>query len=172
MRAIRITLANGEIETLLTNVGAERIPYEAFKELYHKRWGIETKYKSLKQRLELENFSGRLVDNIKQDFYAIMTVANIMGHFKRAANREVKKAREGSGNQYEYRVNENHAVGVYKDRLIGVVLAKRRGERVRLMKELVAEIERRVVPVRPGREVPRKERARQARFHHTHKSNC
>ena len=53
-----------------------------------------------------------------------------------------------------------------------MVLAKRRGERVRLMKELVAEIERRVVPIRPDREVPRKERARQARFHHNHKSNC
>ena len=37
-----------------------------------------------------------------------------MGHFKRAAKGEDKKAREGSGNQYEYRVNENHAVGVYQ----------------------------------------------------------
>ncbi|MCL2602639.1 MAG: hypothetical protein FWD91_07485 [Treponema sp.] len=40
-----------------------------FDELYNKRWGIETKYLELKQRLELENFSGRLVvDTVKQDF--------------------------------------------------------------------------------------------------------
>jgi len=26
--------------------------YDAFGELYHKRWGIETKYKELKQKLE------------------------------------------------------------------------------------------------------------------------
>ena len=120
-----------------------------FKELYHKRWGIETKYKRVKQRLELESFSGRLVDKSKQDFYAMMTVANILAHFIRAAQCEIKKEREESGNLYEYQVNENHAAGVYKDRLIGVVRAKRRGERVRLMRELVAEIERRVVPVRP-----------------------
>ena len=172
VRTIRIALDNGEIETLITNAGEERIKYEAFKELYHKRRGIETKYKRLKQRLYLENFSWRLVDNIKHDFYAMMTAADIMAHCMRAANREVKKAREESGNQYEYRVNENHAAGVYKDRLIGVVIAKRRGERVRLMRELVAEIERRVVPIRPGREVPRKERYRKAHFHHNHKSNC
>jgi hypothetical protein len=67
------------------------------------------------------------VDNINQDFYAMMT----------AANRKVREAREGSGNLYEYRVNVNHAVGVYKDRLIEVVMVKRRGVRVQLMRELV-----------------------------------
>jgi hypothetical protein len=102
----------------------------------------------------------------------MMTVANIMAHCMREANREVKKAREGSGNRYEYRVNVNHAVGVYKDRLIAVVMTKGGGARTRLMRRLVAEIERRVVPVRPNREVPRKETSRQARFHHNHKSNC
>jgi hypothetical protein len=40
------------------------------------------------------------------------------------------------------------------------------------MRELAGELERRVVPVRPDREVPRKEISRQARFHHNHKSNC
>jgi hypothetical protein len=127
VRAVRIALAGGETETLVTNIGEERIAYEAFAELYHKRWGIETKYQTVKQRMELENFSGRLADNIKQDFYAMMTVSNIMGHFMREANREVQKAREGSGNRYEYRVHVNHAVGVYQDRLIAVVMAKGRG---------------------------------------------
>jgi IS4 transposase len=50
---------------LITNRGAEVLRHEDFKELYHLRWGIETKYQMMKQRLELENFSGRLVDNIK-----------------------------------------------------------------------------------------------------------
>jgi hypothetical protein len=90
----------------------------------------------------------------------------------REANREVKKAREGSGNRYEYRVKVNHAAGVYKDRLIAVMMAKGGGVRARLMRKLVGEIERWVVPVRPDREVPRKESSRQARFHHNHKSNC
>jgi hypothetical protein len=65
-------------------------------------------------------------------------------------------------------MNVNQVAGVYKDR----VMVKGRGVRVRLMKELVGEIERRVVPVRLGREIPRKETSRKARFHHNHKSNC
>ncbi|MDR2742385.1 MAG: transposase, partial [Treponema sp.] len=84
---IQITLDNGERETLITNIGADALGYEAFKALYHRRWGIETKYQQVKQRLEMENFSGRLVDNVKQDFYAMMTVSNILASFVRAANR-------------------------------------------------------------------------------------
>jgi hypothetical protein len=171
-REVRIARAGGETETLITNAGEDRIAYEAIGELYHKRRGIETKYKTVKQRMELENFSGRLADSIKQDLYAMMTAANIMAHFMREANRKVREAREGSGNKYEYRVNVNHAAGVYKDRLIAAAMAKGGRVRVRLMRELAGEIERRVVPVRPEREVPRKETSRQARFHHNHKSNC
>jgi hypothetical protein len=37
-------LDHGELETLITNIGAEVLGYEEFKELYHRRWGIETKY--------------------------------------------------------------------------------------------------------------------------------
>jgi hypothetical protein len=81
VRAVRIAHDGGETETLITNVGEGKIEYEGCVELYHKRWGIETKYQTVKQRMELENFSGRLVDTIKQDFYAMMTVANIMAHF-------------------------------------------------------------------------------------------
>jgi hypothetical protein len=68
VRVIRIPLKSGEVETLITNLGEDQLEYEAFAELYHHRWGIETKYQTVKQKLELENFSGRLVDNIKQDF--------------------------------------------------------------------------------------------------------
>ncbi|MDR2477649.1 MAG: hypothetical protein LBD18_07685, partial [Treponema sp.] len=96
----------------------------------------------------------------------------IMAHCMREANRKVGEAREGRGNRYEYRVHVNHAVGVYQDGLIEVVMTKGGGARARVMRALVGEIEWRVVPVRPDREVPRKETSRQARFHHKHKSNC
>jgi hypothetical protein len=171
-RVIQITLPGGEEETLITNMGEERLEYEAFEELYNKRWGIETEYKTVKQKLELENFSGRTVETIKQDFYTIMTLANILASLVREADRKVKKEREKRGNKYEYQVNVNHAVGVLKDQLIGVLLEERPVKRMRLMKELVREIGRRVVPIRLKREVERKKTPRKARFHHNHKSNC
>jgi hypothetical protein len=155
-RVIRIPLKSGEVETLITNLGAEKLEYEAFAELYHMRWGIETKYQTVKQKLELENFSGRLVDNIKQDFYAMMTVANMLSSCVRQADAAVKEEREGRETRYEYRVNMNHAVGVFNDRLIGVVIEEKNRRRARLLKELIGEMQRRVAPVRPNREVERK----------------
>lgn len=173
IRVIKVPLSTGEIEILLTNLPETEIEYEVFGELYHKRWGIETKYKELKQKLETENFSGRLVDNVKQDFYAMMTVANMIASCVREANRNVKKKRRGKENIYEYKVNVNHAIGIFKDRLIRVVMEEDRIARRYLMSELVRRIERRVIPIRLNRNVIRKECNRKgSRFHHNHKSNC
>ena len=172
VRAIAVELSSGEREILITNLTENEVEHAAFKELYHKRWGIETQYKTVKQKLEVENFSGRLVDNIKQDFYAMMTVSNMLSSCVREADRNVKKEREGRGNRYEYQVNVNHAVGVFKDRLIRIVIEDDPIARRHLMKEMIREMERRVVPIRPNREVPRKGCNRKARFHHNHKSNC
>ena len=59
-RAVRIPLATGEQELLITNLAKAEMGHEAFGELYRKRWGIKTKYQELKQKLETGNFSGRL----------------------------------------------------------------------------------------------------------------
>jgi hypothetical protein len=72
------TLSNGEREGLIPNLEEREVEEAAFPELYNKRWPIETKYKQVKQELEMENFSGRLVDTIKQDFYGMMRVGNML----------------------------------------------------------------------------------------------
>jgi hypothetical protein len=90
-----------------------------FSELYYKRWPVETKYHPLKQKFELENFSGRLVDHIKQDFYAMMMVSNMQASGLREANGRIPEGRIKKKRRYEYRANVNHVVGVLKDRLIG-----------------------------------------------------
>jgi hypothetical protein len=172
VRVLAFTLSGGGREALITNLTEDEVEDAAFPELYHKRWPVETKYCQLKQKLELENFSGRLVDNIKQDFYAMMTVSNMLASCMREANRRVKKETGEKGNLYEYRANVNHAVGVLKDRLIGVLIADGRLERNYLYRQLVSEIKWRVVPLRPNREVPRKGYLKKPHFHHNHKSNC
>jgi hypothetical protein len=172
VRAVIVPLSTGEQEILITNLTEKELEYDAFGELYHKRWGIETKYKELKQKLETENFSGRLVDNIKQDFYAMMTVSNMLASCLREANRKASKRCEHKENLYEYRVNVNHAIGVFKDRLIRVIIEEDRIVRRYLMSEMVRQMERRVVPIRPDRDIVRKNHRLNAKFHHNHKSNC
>jgi hypothetical protein len=165
-------LKSGEREALITNVEEGEIETAAFPELYYKRWPIETKYNQLKQKLELENFSGRLVDNIKQDFYAMMTVSNMLSSALREANEKRPKGKTKKKRRYEYRANVNHAVGVLKDRLIGILITDDSLTRNYLYRELVSEIRGRIVPVRPNREVARKEYLKKPHFHHNHKSNC
>ena len=58
LRMVRVKLDTGESEVLITNLPREEFPQEKFKEIYHLRWGIETAYETLKDRLQLENFSG------------------------------------------------------------------------------------------------------------------
>lgn len=59
VRFITVRLDTGELEVLATSLLDETAyPTEAFAELYHRRWGIETYYGQLKGRLDLENWSG------------------------------------------------------------------------------------------------------------------
>jgi hypothetical protein len=94
VRAVRIPLATGEQEILITNLAKAEMGHEAFGELYRKRRGIETKGKERKQKLETGNFSGRLADNARQDFHAMIAAANMLASCVREANRKAKKKRE------------------------------------------------------------------------------
>ena len=77
MRVIKVVLSTGEIETLITNISSEEISHTEMKDLYFKRWGIETKYDELKNKFEIENFSGKSIIAVKQDFHAVAFLANI-----------------------------------------------------------------------------------------------
>ena len=98
---ITVELSSGEQETPITNLSESEEEWESFGELYHKRWKVETKYDIAKKKLELENFSGRLVETVKQDCYVMMTAAHLTAGFVREANRKAKRDREGKQNRYE-----------------------------------------------------------------------
>lgn len=69
VRLIRVTLDSGETEILVTSLTDQKAyPKELFKELYQRRWPVEEDYKTLKYRLQIENFSGKTVHSVYQDF--------------------------------------------------------------------------------------------------------
>ena len=50
VRFLRIPLENGEIEILATSLlDKRRFAYKEFKQLYYRRWGIETFFQILKK---------------------------------------------------------------------------------------------------------------------------
>ena len=81
LRVIRFSLPDGSEEILLTNLFSKRLGIDDFKALYHLRWGIETAYNYLKNRLELENYSSVLPKGILQDTYAAIVMMNLLGFF-------------------------------------------------------------------------------------------
>ena len=66
-----------EIETLLTNLPPEIMSKEDIGEIYDARWGIECTYKTLKQRLQIENYTAYNKIGILQDIYSTFLTYNI-----------------------------------------------------------------------------------------------
>jgi hypothetical protein len=102
VRVIKFRLPSGEIETLITDVMEKKYGTKTFKRLYFKRWPVETKYDEVKKKLEIENFSGRLVDNIRQDFFAAMVLTNIAADFFQEAQESLDNGQEKKNNKYWY----------------------------------------------------------------------
>jgi hypothetical protein len=61
VRVLRLMLDSEVEEVLVTNLLDESLGIQEFKALYFKRWGIEDKYNELKNRLQLQNFTGDTV---------------------------------------------------------------------------------------------------------------
>lgn len=169
IRVIKFKLPSGEMETLITNLFD--LSHEAFQQLYFMRWPIESKYDIVKNKLELENFSGYSPNSIRQDFWACMLLANVAAVAKKDADDTVQNIRSDSKNRYHYIPNINQLIGSLKDQFIAACLIPSAPDRAKAIDLIVMEISRAVVPVRPGRSSPRNPWPRKSKFCFNHKSN-
>jgi len=172
VRVIKFTLPSGEEETLVTDITDKRMGLQAFKALYFKRWPIETKYDELKNRLQVENFSGRTVNAIMQDFFITMYMSNVIAVASWESQVDVDEERELKDNKYSYHVNNNHAIGTFKDRFILAVLEPNPRLRRKRIRRILYLLTLHPVPTRPDRSISRNPSPRKAKFRHNRKSNC
>ena len=172
VRVIKFTLPSGEEETLITDITDKRMGIPAFKALYFKRWPIETKFDEVKNKLEVENFSGRTVNSIMQDFFITMYMSNVIAVACWEAQVDVDDERELKGNKYSYHVNRNHAIGAFKDRFILALLEPNPRLRRKKVARILYLLTEHPVPTRPNRSQPRNPSPRKAKFRHNRKSNC
>ncbi|MCD8542345.1 MAG: IS4 family transposase [Gammaproteobacteria bacterium] len=78
IRLIRLVLSSGEVEVLATSLlNEEEFTVEDFNYLYSLRWGVETFFSKIKGRLALENFTGKTVESIYQDFWSTIFISNL-----------------------------------------------------------------------------------------------
>lgn len=150
-RVLKIELNNGEIETLITNLSVEELKHEEGKELYSKRWGIETKFDELKNKFQIENYSGIKPLIIEQDFYATLFLGNIASIFEQEADEELKEENIKKSLKYEYKINKNILVGKLKNSIIAMLLENDDDKKELLYSKFIEEIKRNVVPIKRGR---------------------
>lgn len=146
VRITRVRLEK-EDEWLISNV-EEEITKDNLKEIYHLRWKVEEGFNSLKNKLHLESFSGHSPIIIYQDVYASMLLYNMIHDIKRVA--DIKVNNDGK-KKYKYKINENQAIGLYKDEFIKLFTLDDKKEAVRLFNRIMEEIGKYLVPIREGR---------------------
>jgi hypothetical protein len=151
VRLIKVKLDIGVTEVLITNLYDETsYPAALFKELYFKRWGVETNCNLQKNTLQLESFSGQKVNTILQDFYASIFIANLQSIISKQCNKKlIHKTRH---RKHRYKINQNVAMGMMKNRVVRLFITKS-------PKQILLELEnlflKHLEPIRPYRRFKR-----------------
>ena len=155
IRVARVVLDTGEIETLITNLPESEFETECFKELYFIRWGIESKYNTLKNKLLIEHFSGKTRLTIEQDFFATICTANLIALAKGAADQLIAEENAAKSLKYKYQANEKLAIKKAKDQLLRIMAEDDLTIRERLLDAFIDDIARHRSEIRPGRHFSR-----------------
>ena len=154
VRVVRVALSSGETETLVTNLFGSAMAADDLRELYALRWGVETAYRNIKDRLSLIRFSGKSKQIILQDFFACMTFLNIACAFCAEADEKRSELDESQNLKYSYRANRCACFSFLKRHLdIMLLLA---GRLMKLADRLRMRLIHTVCPVRPARSFERK----------------
>lgn len=156
VRVVRFMLDSGIEEILITNLSRDEFTAKDLKVLYFKRWGIEVKYNEIKNRLEIEDFTGDNPIAVKQDFYAAMYLTNMVSLAKAEANEVIQTKNEEKTLKHEQKVNTNILIGKLKNSLVSMMLEENPVKRSEMYFKIMNEVYRNVVPIRPGRSNARK----------------
>lgn len=145
LRIVRFQLSTGEFETIATSLPRSFTPQD-IKELYRWRWKIEESHKAGKYSIGLVNLHGKSDEFVQQEIYAALTMFNFTSRIVREV--VVKQPKNGI---YAYQVNFKMAVALCRE------FFKNADADV---EELVRQIARHTIPIRPGRRDNRNLRAK------------
>ena len=163
LRLLRIELKSGETEVLGTSLTDQILyPYDLFAELYHQRWFIEEDIKTLKIKIELENFTGKTVHSIYQDCYAQILAKNITSMLSFDARNKIKHG--GKKEKHLHQINFTYALAKTKE-VMARLFYSTRADLAQLIKTLHTLYIEITEPVRPGRRYPRNHHVYKRVFH-------
>jgi hypothetical protein len=152
VRLVKVILLSGKVEILATSLLSEReFKKEEFQKLYFLRWGVETFFSKLKGRLNLENFTGKSVESVKQDFWSTIFISNletiVTEDIEESLNEDIKN------NRHKQKINKSVSFNAIKNLAFEILSTNQNKDRVieRLTKLFLVNTQ----VVRDGRKVPR-----------------
>jgi hypothetical protein len=161
LRLVRIE-NEGKVAVLITSlIDMQDYPIDIFNDLYHHRWPVEEDYKTIKCRLELENFSGKSALSVYQDFHAKVFAKNLVWVLAFPVTERLHN--EIGLKKHPYQINFTQAFS--KSKGVMALLFHDTGRKIgRLITDLQCIFQRTVEPIRPGRKYPRNHKTKPRRF--------
>jgi hypothetical protein len=154
LRFIRVVLDTGEVEVLITNLtDRDRYPADQFGALYHERWGVEEGIKTSKCKIEIENWTGKSVASVEQDFRARIVCQNIAASVALTAQPALDEATADC--RHNYKINMKRAIGLIRDQFVKLMMGTPE-ELKTLLSKLAERLKKAACIVRPGRSYPRR----------------
>lgn len=106
-RIVSIKLERGRYEYLITNLERERFGYDELREIYRRRWEIETAFRGLKYAVGMRAFHTRKQNRIEQEVYAALIVYNLAIAFRARAQQIAGKSAGKEAEVYQIRFSES-----------------------------------------------------------------
>ena len=170
LRLIRVELDSGETEILATSLlDTQRYPAELFAELYHLRWPVEEDYKTMKYRIEIENFSGKTVRSVYQDFHAKLFSKNFTAAIASTTSDEIDEKSETL--KYRHQINFVQALSKLKNTIV-LIFDRPRHIATKIIEKIRKIFVQTTEQIRPDRKFPRRHRVKQKRFQQEYKPSC
>ncbi|MGN1277415.1 MAG: IS4 family transposase [Floccifex sp.] len=136
-RIVRFKITDDTYECIMTNLDRDEFPIEVIKELYNKRWGIETSFRELKYAIGLNALHSKKRKLIQQEIYARIILYNFCQRIVQEVKIPKKEKRK-----YEYQVNFTRSFHILRHFL------RKKGGAVPPVDNLIAK---EILPIRPGR---------------------
>ena len=136
-RVVRFRITDDTYECVITNLDRNEFSTDEIKDLYNKRWGIETSFRALKYAIGLNALHSRKRKLIRQEIYARIILYNFCQRIVQEIKIPEKRKRK-----YKYQINFTRSFHILKEFL------KKKGGNNPPVENLIAK---EILPIRPGR---------------------
>jgi hypothetical protein len=153
VRLVKVMLSTGETEVLITSLLDDQYIQEDFKKLYWLRWGVETFFGKIKGRLTLENFTGKTLESVLQDFWATIFLSNLETIVTAGAQKQIDDKITSSPEKLEKKINKAVSFNAIKNSAFELFLSL--DNKRELLAKLTNLFMTNTCVVRKDREVPR-----------------